>query len=682
MKHPRGEADASRTASPVASPTPHSDHMHPARKAELLEQVRSAEERYRALFENASDALFVISLEGGLLDVNSRGLELLQVTAQDFIGHHISEFASPGDIQANLAEFQRLVSLESAQTAAVPLVRGDGTSLLVEFTGKTIDIAGNHVLLAIGRDVTERVRAAEVLAAAEERYRRLVERLPDAIWIMEDGGRMSFITANAEAVCGTPADAMIGRSLSDILEFIHPDDREQVASAVHALFDDGQPFDIEYRRRRVDGTWLWLRNRSMGLETRGGTRVAEGLLTNVTRQHRLEEELIQAQKMEAVGQLTGGIAHDFNNILAAILAYGQFLLDDLVDGDPRRADAAEIMASAQRAASLTRQLLAFSRRQVLDPTIVDLNTVVGGLEKMLRRLIGEDVSMSIIRGPGLGAVRADVGQIEQVVMNMVVNARDAMPRGGELVIGTADVDVSGFGAEPGAPPPGPYVAVTIRDSGCGMTPEVQAHIFEPFFTTKAMDRGTGLGLSTCHGIVRQSGGTIVVESQPGKGTTFTIYLPRVRGQAERVRQRRPTLSTRGSETVLLVEDDDRVRSAVRRILASRGYHVLAANGEQQALAAARSHHRPIHLVLSDVVMPSASGFDLVVQLRRERPGLLALFMSGYTDHPALGAVDSLGKQTHFLQKPFVPEALARKVREVLDLGPAQALSPGQEGAAQ
>jgi signal transduction histidine kinase/ActR/RegA family two-component response regulator len=387
---------------------------------------------------------------------------------------------------------------------------------------------------------------------------------------------------------------------------------------------------------------------------------------DVTCLRRLEDALQRAQRMEAIGQLTGGIAHDFNNLLAAILANAHFLLQALPEGDTRRVDAEEINAAAERAAALTRQLLAFSRRQVLEPKTINLNAAIVGVEKMLRRLICEDIELTTTLQADLRCVHLDQGQLEQVIVNLVVNARDAMPRGGRLCLETANVEF----LEPHvhgevAVPAGRYVMLAVSDSGVGMNEETKQRLFEPFFTTKEVGRGTGLGLSTCYGIVKQSGGFIWVYSELDRGTEFRIYLPASNQPAESPRALQASQNHDGSETVLLIEDDDRVRSSVARILRGRGYQVLATRNGAEAEAVAAAHVRPIHVVISDVVMPGMSGPDVVARLRERSAIGKALFMSGYAEHSAL-ANGVLSSELQFIQKPFAPDALARKLREVLD----------------
>jgi PAS domain S-box-containing protein len=394
---------------------------------------------------------------------------------------------------------------------------------------------------------------------------------------------------------------------------------------------------------------------------------------DVTERLHLEEQFRQAQKMEAVGRLAGGVAHDFNNLLTAITGYTDLVRQDLHPGDPHRADLDEVRNAADRAAALTRQLLAFSRRQVLQPRVLDLNEVVTGMEKLLRRTIGEDVVLDARLAPDLPGVRADPGQLEQVIMNLAVNSRDAMPDGGRLTIetGLGDLDDTYAASHPGARP-GRYVLMAFTDTGQGMDQETQKHVFEPFFTTKGPGKGTGLGLATVYGIVKQSEGYVAVYSEVGVGTSMKVYLPVAEGAAQRIAPPASEASTpSGTETILLVEDEEGVSALALKLLERRGYTVLRASGGAEAVALGRAHAGAIDLLITDVVMPGMGGPECAELLVRLRPGLKVLFVSGYADAAVTGH-RILDPRAPYLQKPFTPDALARKVREVLDTPPPAA----------
>jgi two-component system cell cycle sensor histidine kinase/response regulator CckA len=392
------------------------------------------------------------------------------------------------------------------------------------------------------------------------------------------------------------------------------------------------------------------------------------VLHDVTERRQLEEQFRQAQRMEAVGRLAGGVAHDFNNLLTVIGGYGELALEDLPTNTPAREAVGEMVAAGVRAAALTRQLLAFSRKQVLEPRVLDLNTIVATVDKMLRRLIGEDIDFVTVPAPDLGRVWADAGQIEQVLMNLAVNARDAMPRGGKLTIETANIDLdAAYARHHVTVRPGPYVMLAVSDTGTGMDEATIARIFEPFFTTKEQGKGTGLGLSTVYGIVQQSGGTISVDSIPGRGTSFKIYLPRTdsRSEPERIGTPPGQSVVSGRETVLLIEDEPAVRRLARDILAGKGYTVLEGTDTEEGLRLAREHPGPIHVIVTDVVMPGMSGPDFIMHARALLPSVKVLFMSGYSDE-AVTHHGILEQGAAFLAKPFTAASLLNKVVEVLN----------------
>ena len=460
------------------------------------------------------------------------------------------------------------------------------------------------------------------------------------------------------------------------LSLVHPDERPDVAAHLAEVVDKRQAFNRAYRIRRPrDGAERWVH--AVGeLSCDGEGRPVElvGTIQDVTERKaaeaekaHVEEMLRQSQRLEAVGRLAGGVAHDFNNILGVITGYGELMQKQVPEDHPARRRLEEILKASERAAALTRQLLAFGRKQLMQPKVLDLNLVLGDLGKMLERLVGEDVEVELRAAPELGAVRADPTQIDQVVMNMVVNARDAMPGGGHLTIETANADLDErYAASHPPAQAGRYVMIAVSDTGVGMDAEIQSHVFEPFFTTKASGEGTGLGLATVYGIVQQSGGCIWVYSEPGRGTTFKIYLPRV-DDAPAAEAAAPitVASARGHETVLVVEDNDALRETVGEALEERGYVVLVAGGGEAAIEAAASHAGPIHLLLSDVVMPKLGGPELARRMAELRPGIRVLYMSGYSDG-AVSRQGVLGPDVLLLEKPFTGARLARAVRAALD----------------
>jgi PAS domain S-box-containing protein len=481
------------------------------------------------------------------------------------------------------------------------------------------------------------------------------------VWILDAAGKTTFCNPRMASMLGMAQKAMIGASIFD---FVH-DEATVKALHHHEARAAGQS---EIRLDRKDGNAAWaLLDSTPIVDSSGQYEGALVMAMDVSSRKWLEEQLRQAQKMEAVGSLAGGIAHDFNNLLSVILSGTSLILESLKPGDPIIGELEEVRKAGERAGALTRQLLAFSRQQLLEPRTLDLNQIVLGLEKMLRRLMGEDIELSLLLSHMLGKMLADPGQIEQIIMNLVVNARDAMPQGGKVTIESGNCQLTtAYTALHLGVTPGDYVMLAITDTGIGMDAETRGRIFEPFFTTKEKGRGTGLGLSTVFGIVQQSGGHIWVYSEPGKGTTFKVYFPRKDGPVDTPATVPPSpLTLRGVETILLVEDEEQVRAISRTILRRYGYNVLEAQNGGEAFLICERYTAKIHLLVTDVVMPRMSGRQLAERLAPMRPDMRVLYVSGYTENSVVhhGVLDA---GIAFLQKPITPDALLRKVREVLD----------------
>ncbi|HJZ75682.1 MAG TPA: response regulator [Vicinamibacterales bacterium] len=556
-----------------------------------------------------------------------------------------------------------------AEDVAVEAMKAGAADYLSKST-LTIEGLERAVRFALALRIGERQRrqAEAALRASEERFRALVENSSDALLLLDAEGRVTYVSPSSSRHLGWGSDEMLGGS---IFEFLHPDDRDTMSARMsEVLRSPAKPIHQDIRLQHADGSWREIESVAVN---RLSDPSVEAIVVNardITDRRKLEEQLRQAQKMEAVGQLAGGIAHDFNNLLTAILGYCNLMRDDMPAEDPLRADLDEIHSAGERAASLTRQLLAFSRRQMLQPQIVDMNVVVQQLEKLLRRLISEDVELVTALAPDLMNVRVDPASIEQILVNLAVNARDAMPSGGRLTIETANVDLDETFVIAHMPMKAArYVMLAVGDTGQGMDADTRTRVFEPFFTTKEQGKGSGLGLATVYGMVKQSGGYIWVYSEPGHGTVFKVYFPpaQQRTQSDASLGRRSTDAMHGWETVLLVEDEDAVRALAREVLRRHGYVVLEARHGVDALRVAERHTDEIHLMVTDVVMPHMGGRDLVERLQAVRPKMKVLFISGYTDHALVHRDLTLG--TAFLQKPFTPEAFARKVRTVLDHQP-------------
>jgi PAS domain S-box-containing protein len=625
-------------------------------------RLRESEERYRRLFDTSPLPIWVFDVNTlAFLAVNDAALSVYGYSKEEFMKLTLPELRLPEDRPALLEAVKEDASKEFF-TRYSRHQRKNGTLMDMEIRAHQIEFAGQQARMVIAMDITERLRAEQAIRESEAKFRALTESSPYAILIAR-GNRVIFANRAAEDIIGYSATELTGR---DPLSIIHPDHRdlarEKLAARAAGRMETMR-YELKFLSRSGAERWLDMTTDVVVFE--GAPAVLMNAV-DVTERKIVEDQLRQAQKMEAVGRLAGGVAHDFNNLLMIIRGYADLIVDsgDLGEGAQRNAE--QIIKAADRASGLTQQLLAFSRKQVLALQTLDLNLVLQGVDKMLHRLIGEDVELLIQSTPGLWPTKADPNQIEQVLLNLAINARDAMPRGGQLRIETRNVVLDeAFVRQHAGSSAGDFVQLEVSDTGVGMSPEVRARIFEPFFTTKEVGRGTGLGLATVYGIVKQSNGYITVESEADKGTTFRILLPRAAEVMARADQREVSGNLSGNETILLVEDQPDVRELARTFLGGRGYHVLEAQDGSEALRISGGHHGEIHLLVTDVVMPGMSGKELAEQMAPLRPSMKVLFVSGYTAE-AIGQHGVLEPGTEFLQKPFSQEALARKLREILD----------------
>ncbi len=652
--------------------------------------LRLSEQKYRDLFESANDPILIFEPETEtILAANARACETYGFGPDGLVGTSLKRLTK--DVARGERQLAELVERGTYRDFETVHFRKDGSEIEMLVNSSVITYEGKKAVLSINRDITERKQAEEEIRRLnQDLEQRVVERTGELresqklFQVLATVSPVGIFRTNAEGHCTyvnqrwcemaglTPEEAQ-GEGWA---QAIHPDDRERVSEEWYQAAKEGLWFRTECRFQRPDGVVTWVFTQALAEKTKDGEIIGYvGTITDITERKQAEEALRQseeqfrqAQKMEAVGRLAGGVAHDFNNLLMVMRGYGELLLNQLDANDPLRRNAEEIQKAAERATALTQQLLAFSRKQVLQPKVLDLNAVVTDVEKMLRRLIGEDIELTAVLDLALGRVKADPGQIEQIILNLAVNARDAMPQGGRLTLKTANVTLDqAYVRQHLGATPGPYVLLAVSDTGVGMDAETRSHIFEPFFTTKGAGKGTGLGLSTVYGIVKQSGGTIWVESAPGRGTTFEIYLPLVE-EATANGELHPALpppTPGGTETILVVEDEMSVRKLAAEFLGSNGYRVLEAQDGAEALQVCEEHRAPIHLLLTDVVMPGMSGRELAVRLVGARPEMKVIYVSGYTDD-AIVQHGVREEGTVFLQKPFSLDTLARTVREALD----------------
>ena len=630
------------------------------------QQLRASEARLVAILEAALDAHVTMDQVGNVLSWNRQAEAMFGWSQEDVRGKRLADLiVPPQHREAHLAGLRRFLKTGEGpalnQRLELSALRRDGGEFPIELAIAPIRLGTAWVFSAFVRDITARKAADAALRASELHHRTVLEHIADAVFIVDAEGRYLDVNPRACDLTGYTRDELLRMSSPDTYP---EEDRVEARSHLREIAAQTGRGSQFYERRliRKDGT-----ERAVEVNARP---LPDGRLLatarDVTERKQLELQLRQAQKMEAIGRLAGGVAHDFNNVLTAIFGYVDLLREELPADSPAHQDLAEVRKASERAAALTRQLLAFSRQQVLEPIVLEPNGLIEDFEKMLHRVIGEDVKLRLALAQDVGNVRADSGQLQQVIMNLVVNARDAMPTGGSIILETANAELTEQYAELHQPvKPGGYVMLAVSDSGTGMTPEIKARIFEPFFTTKEKGKGTGLGLSTVYGIVKQSGGYIWAYSEVGRGTTFKIYLPRVDAPAEPLTRPKETGSLAGTETILLAEDDAILRPLARELLRKLGYTVLEGEDAESALAAARAHEGPIHLLVADVVMPGPSGRELARRLAAIRQQTKVLYISGYTDD-AIVHHGMLEPGLHFLQKPFTPAVLARKVRDVLD----------------
>jgi len=630
-------------------------------------QVKTSDSlrRHTHAMNSAVDGMAILDRGGVHSYVNAAFAHMMGYgDPQELIGKSWLDVYSEEDRDFAKAKIATALANVGKWFGAISVHRRDGTEFPMELA---ITALPNGETVCVSRDIEDRRQADAARLHAEAKYRKLVEQVAAVSYIAQLGvhGQWLYVSPQVETMFGFSVDEWLADSRNWI-QHIHLDDRKVIDAAEEAS-RRGERFQAEYRVIRKDGRVIWVSDTAVVVPSADARPLMEGVIVDITERKHLETQLQQSRRMEAIGRLAGGIAHDFNNLLTIIKGYTELALKRPQVAAELRMDIERIEDASERATSLVRQLLAFSRRQVLQPKLIDLNGIVLGLDNLLRRLMNEDIEMLTLPEKSLGTIKADPAQIEQVIMNLVVNARDAMPNGGRLTVETQNVELDAtYASEHVTMAPGSYVLLAVSDTGVGMTAEAATHIFEPFYTTKESGRGTGLGLSTVYGIVKQSGGYIWVYSVPGRGSTFKVYFPRVHRPAEALPAGKKTDENRaGTETILLVEDEVNVRELTRTVLAGRGYSVMATETPEDAERVCESNPSEIHLLLTDVVMPGISGRELAKRLTSRYPKMRVLYMSGYTFN-IIAHGGMLEDGVAFLQKPFTPTALAEKVREVLD----------------
>jgi PAS domain S-box-containing protein len=638
-----------------------------ARRREVEAALRERQAAFRTLFEQSPLAIALSTLDGTYLDANQNFCALAGVPRSELIGKTALDFDHL-DPQVFAFLIRTLAENGSVDQHEATLRGNDGSRTYALISARVIELPDRRYVLTMINSINQRVQAEAALRKSEARYRRIVDTTNEGVWAIDERGVATFVNRRMAEMLGYTPEEMIGR---DMLSFVFPEDIPWFEGRLEDL-RRGQPDLSERRYRRRDGTTLVaLASIAPNLDDAGVFKDAFAMMIDITEHKRdqaereaLRQRLEQSQKLESVGRLAGGVAHDFNNLLTVINGYCDMLIMDLPEDDAQRPAIEEIRAAGERAAALTKQLLAFGRRQICRPRPIDLNALMAGAERMLRHVVGEDIALETDLDPALEPVEADPGQMHQVLLNLSMNARDAMPDGGRLLLSTANARFDEGNAPPGCQP-GAYARLTVTDTGIGMGEEAIRHLFEPFFTTKPNGLGTGLGLATVYAIVEQAGGSIRVDSAPGKGCRFEIHLPCAKGPAEPVAPLAVEPPARRRElTVLVVEDQDGVRGLASRALRSSGHHVIEAASGAEALRLAEAVRGACHLVVTDVVMPGMSGKVLAEELHAHWPDIKVLFMSGYPNEVLLQH-GLMNDAISCLEKPFTPSDLAAKIREVM-----------------
>ena len=620
----------------------------------------------RHILASHPNAVVLADSTGKIVYANGHAAELLGYTEAELSGLQVDELVPETSRGGHEHDRDSYLAAPDARPMGLgrdlQALRKDGRHISVEIGLSSFVSDGERYTVAVLADITARKQMEADLLSTTANLKALIAASPLATVVLDLEGNVRLWNPAATYVFGWSAEEVLGKSLPHVPEAEMPEVREILLGVARGRVVSG----MHLRRKRKDGHPIQVELFAAPQRDQDGRTVGViEQMVDITARLHMEETLLQAQKMESIGRLAGGIAHDFNNMLTAISGFAQLLLLDLPEEGPEHESAEAIRRASDQAAALTQQLLTFSRRQMLQPTVLDPDEVVAGMEPMLRRLIGEHIDLKFTLQAAPGRLRADPVQIEQIILNLVLNSRDAMPDGGQLKIETEQVAFDDeYVAEHFAVTPGRYVMIAVSDTGIGMDRETRAHIFEPFFTTKERGKGTGLGLATTYGIVRQSGGHIWLYSEPGEGTTFKAYFPLVEDEVSATAAELPPTAG-GTETILLVEDEPSVRELARLILERRGYRLLVAADPLEALAIVEDHEAPIDLLVSDVVMPLLSGPELAARVRALRPEMRTLFLSGYTEE-LVGSKGGLRATDGFLSKPFTPDALARKVRELVD----------------